>query len=107
MLIFTGNNIENLPWNVFGTLDALPRLEVIDMSNNRIKEIRGKAYHHVKNVKRLILDFNELSLDPVRSHPRLFSNFISLEELHLTDAFEDSPNPRDMASTLHDIFVNR
>lgn len=77
------------------------------MSNNHIKIIKGQSYHHVKNVRRLILDFNDISLEPARSHPRIFSNFISLEELHLTDAFEDSPNPKDLASTLHDIFVNR
>ncbi|XP_011882403.1 PREDICTED: phospholipase A2 inhibitor [Vollenhovia emeryi] len=105
VLIFTGNELEELPWNVFGTLDNLPNLKVIDMSNNKIREIRGKAYHHVQHVERLILDFNELSLDPARSHPRVFSNFISLLELHLTDAFEDGP-PRNLASTLHDIFVN-
>lgn len=105
VLIFTGNELEELPWNVFGTLDSLPYLRVIDMSNNKIREIRGKAYHHVQHVERLILDFNELSLDPARSHPRVFSNFISLLELHLTDAFEDGP-PRNLASTLHDIFVN-
>ncbi|RLU20598.1 hypothetical protein DMN91_007211 [Ooceraea biroi] len=106
VLIFTGNDLEELPWNVFGNLDNLPYLRVIDMSNNKIREIRGKAYHHVQHVERLILDFNELSLDPARSHPRVFSNFVSLLELHLTDAFEDGP-PRNLASTLHDIFVNR
>lgn len=105
VLIFTGNYLEELPWNVFGTLDSLPNLRVIDMSRNKIREIRGKAYHHVQRVERLILDFNKLSLDPGRSHPRVFSNFVSLLELHLTDAFEDGP-PRDLAATLHDIFVN-
>lgn len=105
VLIFTGNELQELPWNVFGKLDSLPNLRVIDMSNNKIREIRGKAYHHVQHVQRLILDFNELSLDPARSHPRVFSNFVSLQELHLTDAFEDGP-PRNLASTLHDIFVN-
>ncbi|XP_015181804.1 PREDICTED: toll-like receptor 5 [Polistes dominula] len=105
VLIFTGNYLKLLPWNIFGTLDRLPNLKVIDMSNNKIEEIRGKTYHHVKRVERLILDFNELSLDPAKSHPRVFSNFVSLLELHLTDAFEDG-QPRDLAATLHDIFVN-
>ncbi|KAI4477608.1 hypothetical protein M0804_012725 [Polistes exclamans] len=105
VLIFTGNYLTLLPWNIFGTFDRLPNLKVIDMSNNHIQEICGKAYHHVKRVERLILDFNELSLDPGRSHPRVFSNFVSLLELHLTDAFEDGL-PRDLAETLHDIFVN-
>ena len=106
VLIFTGNYLEVLPWNVFGTLDSFPDLRVIDMSNNKISEIRGKSYHHVQHVERLILDFNTLSLDPGKSHPRVFSNFVSLLELHLTDAFEDGPS-RDLAVTLHDIFVNR
>lgn len=105
VLIFTGNNLGELSWNIFGTLDKLPYLRVIDMSNNQIREIRGKTYHHVKKVERLILDFNKLSLDSARSHPRVFSNFVSLLELHLTNAFEDGP-PRDIADTLHDIFVN-
>lgn len=76
------------------------------MSNNKIQEISGKAYHHVKNVQRLILDFNELSIQSQSDHPRVFSNFESLLELHLTDAFEDGP-ARDLAETLHNIFVNR
>ena len=99
VLIFTGNNLGELPWNVFGTLDSLPHLRVIDMSNNKIREIRGKAYHHVQHVERLILDFNELSLDPARSHPRVFSNFVSLLELHLTDAIENGPPKRSCSDT--------
>ncbi|XP_074096003.1 trophoblast glycoprotein isoform X1 [Cotesia typhae] len=105
VLIFTGNILQKLPWNIFGTLDRIPSLRVIDMSNNKIREISGKAYHHVKNVQRLSLDFNELSLDTQSNHPRVFSNFISLLELHLTDAFEDG-QPRDIAETLHEIFFN-
>ncbi|XP_063993265.1 phospholipase A2 inhibitor [Diachasmimorpha longicaudata] len=105
VLIFTGNTLEKLPWNIFGTLDRIPSLRVIDMSSNKIQEISGKAYHHVKNVQRLSLDFNELSIESQSDHPRVFSNFESLLELHLTDAFEDGP-PRDLAETLHNIFVN-
>lgn len=36
---------------------------------------------------------------------RVFSNFDNLEELHLTDAFANN-SPEDLASDLHDIFVN-
>ncbi|CAL7937813.1 unnamed protein product [Xylocopa violacea] len=104
VLIFTGNYIDELQSNVFGSVDR-PYLRVIDMSRNRLKEIRGKAFHHVQHVERLILDFNELSLDPGRSHSRVFSNFVSLLELHLTGAFEDGPR-KNLAATLHDIFVN-
>ncbi|XP_046741942.1 trophoblast glycoprotein isoform X1 [Diprion similis] len=105
VLIFTGNDLGELPWNVFGTLDALPELRVIDMSRNKIREIAGKTYHHVKHVEQLFLDHNELSLDDGKNHPRIFSNFVSLLELHLTDAFEDGA-PVQLAKTLHEIFGN-
>ncbi|XP_012275954.1 trophoblast glycoprotein isoform X2 [Orussus abietinus] len=105
VLIFTGNSLDVLPWNVFGTLDSLPELRVIDMSSNKIREIHGKSYHHVQRVERLILNYNRLTMDPERSHPRIFSNFVSLLELHLTHAF-DTGSPQDLAATLHDIFVN-
>lgn len=104
VLIFTGNNIPELPWNVFGTLNNLTFLRVVDMSNNKIREIKGKAYHHVSNVERLILNHNNLSIANNEHHPRMLSNFLNLLELHLTDAFEDS-SPEDLAENLHDIFA--
>ena len=115
VLIFTGNNLETLPWNIFGDINRTKSLRVIDMSRNKIREIKGKSYHRVPNVERLILDFNDLSLDKEADHPRVFSNFVSLLELHLTDAFEDgtrkdfvwATRSTDLAETLHDIFVNR
>lgn len=82
------------------------------MSNNAIKEIRGKTYHHVASVERLVLDHNELSLSSVKTgnedhrHPRMFSNFINLKALHLTNAFKDN-SPANLANDLHDIFINR
>uniref|UniRef100_A0A6M2DUV4 Putative leucine-rich transmembrane protein n=1 Tax=Xenopsylla cheopis TaxID=163159 RepID=A0A6M2DUV4_XENCH len=110
VLIFTGNNIPELPWNVFGALTDLEHLRIVDMSNNRIKDIPGKAYHHVKNVQRLILNHNELSISPDADddnhhHPRVFSNFINLMELHLTNAFADNTDA-ELANDLHNIFVN-
>ncbi|KAK3925680.1 Trophoblast glycoprotein [Frankliniella fusca] len=110
-LIFVGNNISVLPGNIFGDQDHTPNLKVVDMSNNAIKEIRGKAYHHVSSVERLILDHNELSLSPLKSgvenhrHPRMFSNFINLRSLHLTNAFKDN-SPSNLVNDLHDIFLN-
>ncbi|XP_023702516.1 trophoblast glycoprotein [Cryptotermes secundus] len=109
VLIFSGNNIPELPWNVFGTLNNYSRLRVVDMSNNKIREIRGKSYHRVGNVQRLILNHNDLSISSTdgssHHHPRVFSSFINLMELHLTDAFADN-TPDDLAADLHDIFVN-
>ncbi|XP_026474196.1 phospholipase A2 inhibitor [Ctenocephalides felis] len=110
VLIFTGNNIPELPWNVFGALTELEHLRIVDMSNNRIKDIPGKAYHHVKNVQRLILNHNDLSISPDSDednhhHPRVFSNFINLMELHLTNAFADNTDA-ELANDLHNIFVN-
>lgn len=108
VLIFNGNVIKDLPWNVFGTLNNFEQLRVVDMSNNCIQEIRGKSYHRVANVERLILNHNQISIssgEPNHHHPRVFSNFENLVELHLTDAFADN-SPEDLASDLHDIFFN-
>lgn len=109
VLIFTGNNIPELPWNVFGTLNNYSRLRVVDMSNNKIRKIRGKSYHRVGNVQRLILNHNDLSISSTdgsnHHHPRVFSSFVKLMELHLTDAFADN-TPDELAADLHDIFVN-
>ena len=84
VLIMTGNRFETLPWNVLGVWENHNKLEVIDLSNNGIKEIKGKSFHKLTNVKRLILNHNDLF---VVSNPRVFSNFVNLEELHLTNAF--------------------
>lgn len=109
VLIFTGNNIPTLPWNIFGDLRNLSKLTTIDMSNNKIHEIKGKTYHHVPNVELLILNHNNLKIsdddDENLHHPRVFSNFINLEELHLTNAFMDN-TAAELAEDLHDIFAN-
>lgn len=110
VLIFTGNKIVELPWNVFGAYNRT-KLEIIDMSNNHLREIRGKSFHHVPNVRRLILNHNNLSIadddedDFNHHHSRVFSNFINLQELHLTNAFSDNTSA-ELAEDLHDIFVN-
>ncbi|XP_067000580.2 trophoblast glycoprotein isoform X2 [Anabrus simplex] len=109
VLIFTGNTINDLPWNVFGTLNNYSNLRVVDMSNNDLHEIRGKSYHRVPNVELLILNHNYLSISDGEGqlnhhHPRIFSNFVNLKALHLTDAFEEN-TPEGLAEDLHDIFV--
>lgn len=109
VLIFTGNHITTLPWNIFGDFNNLSMLKYIDMSNNGIREIKGKTYHHVPNVETLILNHNNLSISSLDEknyhHPRVFSNFINLKELHLTNAFADNTD-EELADDLHDIFVN-
>lgn len=110
ILIFTGNYITELPWNVFGSINDYKQLKIVDMSSNHIREIRGKSYHHVPHVERLILNHNNLSIsrndDEVNHHhPRVFSNFGNLQSLHLTDAFEDHSSPQ-LSEDLHDIFMN-
>ncbi|XP_037080335.1 asporin-like [Pollicipes pollicipes] len=89
VLIFTGNFLEVLPTNIFGTVADFEDLETIDMSNNGIKEIKGKTYHRVSNVKTLILNHNSLYIVDSKHHPRVFSNFMNLENLHLTNAFTE------------------
>lgn len=64
--------------NVFGTNNSYLDLKVVDMSNNNIRDIRGKTYHRVSNVERLILNHNEISIsskEPNHHHPR-YSNLM-------------------------------
>lgn len=81
------------------------------MSNNHIQEIRGKSYHHVPNVQRLILNHNNLSISRFddfavnHHHPRVLSNFVNLMELHLTNTFAENSSDQ-LSEDLHDIFVN-
>lgn len=89
VLIFTGNFIDSLPPNTFGTESNFENLETIDLSNNGIKEIDGQSFHRVANVKTLILNHNSLYIVDSNHHPRVFSNFINLESLHLTNAFTE------------------
>ncbi|XP_014247094.1 phospholipase A2 inhibitor [Cimex lectularius] len=103
VLIFVGNNIPKLPRNLLGTTNNNSQLRVIDMSNNKIEDILGQTFHHVPRVERLILNHNEISISFDQHHPRVFSNFQSLLELHLTNAFADN-TPDDLAIDLHDIF---
>ena len=49
VLLFNGNKIPFLDWNAFGVWDEHVDLRVIDLSNNQIKDIDGKAFHKVKN----------------------------------------------------------
>lgn len=110
VLIFTGNFIHEIGWNVFGGVENLTKLSIINMSDNKIREIRGKAFHHIPHVKRLILNHNNLSISRYNDeinfhHPRVFSNFINLMELHLTNAFADNTSAQ-LSEDLHDIFVN-
>ena len=93
ILIFTGNSlVTELPSNLFGKHGQrnYDKLHVIDMSNNQISSIKGKSFHNVRNVKKLILDNNKLLITGEHFHPRIFSNFESLEELHLRNAFAET-----------------
>ncbi|XP_043238170.1 trophoblast glycoprotein-like [Amphibalanus amphitrite] len=104
VLIFTGNFLEVLPTNVFGTMAKFEDLEYIDMSNNGIKEIKGKSFHRVSNVKTLILNHNDLYIVEKKHHPRVFSNFDNLEALHLTNAFTEKVDSKWYMVSLEIIF---
>lgn len=90
VLIFNGNNVPYMRNNVIGMTNEHEVLKVIDFSNNRIEEITGKAFHKVSNVEKLILDHNQLSISGEENHPRMFTNFVNLKELHLTNAFTEN-----------------
>lgn len=106
-VLFTGNYVESLPENIFGDTVNYTKLKLIDMSNNHIKDILGKTFHHVPNVETLILNHNDIRIeyseDRSFHHPRVFSNFINLKQLHLTNAFADNTDDH-LANDLHDIF---
>ncbi|KAG7174626.1 SLIT and NTRK-like protein 2-like [Homarus americanus] len=105
ILIFTGNNVPELPFNIFNNyLKLLDVLETVDMSNNNIRFIQGKSFHKVYNVKTLILNHNALEITDKKERPRIFSNFESLENLHLTNAFTEDTNASDYLLSLDDIF---
>jgi len=106
VLIFTGNHFETLPWNLLGIWNDHNDLEVIDLTNNGIKEIQGKSFHKVNNVKRLILNHNDLYIVSTMSHPRVFSNFENLVELHLTNAFTEQIDSKWYLSDLKDVFIS-
>ncbi|XP_018010971.1 trophoblast glycoprotein [Hyalella azteca] len=103
VLIFTGNRIGPLPKNVLGNTKDYDDLEIMDLSNNGITFIPGKAFHKVFNVRTLILNHNDIEISE-RERPRVFYGFESLENLHLTNAFTESVNSSFYLLSLEDIF---
>lgn len=106
VLIINGNHFPSLPWNILGIWNEFTNLAVIDLTNNGIKEIPGKAFHKVSTVRRLILNHNDIYIVSGMSHPRVFSNFQHLEELHLTNAFTEQVVSQWYLLSLQDIFVS-
>ena len=106
VLIVQGNRFRRLQWNIFGIWENRTKLEVIDLTNNQIQEIQGKTFHKVGNVKRLILNHNDLYIVSTLNHPRIFSNFVNLEELHLTNAFTEQVDSKWYLTDLKNIFLS-
>lgn len=104
VLIFTGNYIPDLPFNILGKNRSYGRLHTIDMSNNHIQSIKGKTFHHVEFVKKLVLNDNDLYIVSKDVHPRMFSNFYQLEELHLKNAFTEKVRAEDYFYNLFTVF---
>ena len=48
VLLFNGNKIPYLDWNIFGVWDDHKNLTIVDLTNNQIEDIDGKAFHKVK-----------------------------------------------------------
>lgn len=97
VLVFVGNDVYDLHFNIFGQAANYSNLHTVDLSNNHIQTIKGRTFHNVHSVKTLILDDNDLYLTGKDHHPRMFSNFENLEELSLRNAFSDK-DLRDKAS---------
>ena len=77
---------------------------MIDLTNNGIREIAGKTFHKVGNVRRLVLDHNDLIISGPQHHPRIFSNFFNLEQLHLTNAFTETIDSQWYLRDLKNVF---
>lgn len=89
VLIFVNNELYDLHFNIFGKESGLSQLHTVDLSNNHIQTIKGRTFHNVNNVTKLVLNDNDLYVVSKDFHPRMFSNFKSLEELQLRNAFSD------------------
>ena len=74
------------------------------MSNNKIRHIRGQAFHRISNVHRLILNHNDLYINGTHEHPRIFANMYNLKELHLTNAFTEYVDSKKYLVNLENIF---
>ncbi|XP_054721727.1 phospholipase A2 inhibitor-like [Uloborus diversus] len=106
VLIFVGNEVKDLPLNIFGQEVVYENLHTIDLSNNHIQSIKGRTFHNVANVTKLILNDNDLYIVSKDHHPRMFSNFVNLRELHLKNAFTEKVKASDYLNNLAQIFGN-
>ncbi|XP_013405464.1 trophoblast glycoprotein [Lingula anatina] len=97
-VVFTGNNIQELPINVVGNCSHDSTLQhknltSLDLSNNSIRVIPGQSFHCIPNLRILTLNENNWMLD---NHTRVFSNLGSLETLNLRNALQDNPSTQYM-----------
>ncbi|XP_015928228.1 phospholipase A2 inhibitor [Parasteatoda tepidariorum] len=106
ILVFVGNEVKDLPLNIFGQETLYKKLHTIDFSNNHIQTIKGRTFHNVGNVTKLILNDNDLYIVFKDHHPRMFSNFVNLRELHLKNAFTERVKAGDYLNNLVQIFGN-
>lgn len=106
VLIFVGNEVKDLPMNIFSQDVVYEKLHTIDLSNNHIQSIKGKTFHNVANVTKLILNDNDLYIVSKDHHPRMFSNFVNLKELHLRNTFTEKLKSADYLTKLAEIFEN-
>lgn len=79
VLLFTGNMLIDLPWNIFGRINEYPKLRIIDMSNNHIREIHGKRYQLQKKTKSWFHNYKSEWLGPKNNN-----NYLSLFRISLT-----------------------
>ncbi len=71
-----------------------------------ILKLTNYHYHHqVGNVRRLVLDHNELVISGPNMHRRIFTNFYNLEALHLTNAFTETIDSKWYLRDLKDVFL--
>ncbi|CAI9719682.1 glycoproteinglycoprotein-like-like [Octopus vulgaris] len=97
-LIVSGNNLTDLPANLFGACahntvgHKYSALKYLDMSNNNIRRIHGKTFHCLPQLETLILRNNNWKLLDI-SHTGVFEGLTQLRVLDLDDTLASWSGP--------------
>jgi Leucine-rich repeat (LRR) protein len=107
VLIFSGNHFESLPENILST--AHHTLEVLDLSNNGIKQIHVNSFNSIKEtVRRLVLDHNPLDIQQGKmNNSEIFGNFKKLDRLFLRNVSTQFAEGKFYLKNFEQVFLNR
>ena len=106
VLIFTGNYFQTLPANILSTSHS--NLEVLDLSNNEIKQIHGQTFQNIKEtLRRLLLNNNYLNIqEENKNSSDVFMHLQRLEYLDLKNALSSLAESNFFLSSLRQVFLD-